>query len=476
MSKKEEYKEYYKKFYLFLEKKGKDRSLLPAVRTITRDDFREKYEIWARRAKSGEPSVILFGERHFTNNEQIGKQQIILDMILSEFQEKDVIVSGEIYENLFYNLALIEARNPSKLTNFYYIIKYLMSTAPGVSILPTSITTAMREKTEGRSKQDDSRYLEDMFRLLATHGKHIVVGIFGINHLYHMSKLIDGRNVLVVNTCSKNGTDDTLIELSQEYIFQKNNELIDAFDVINNNFPYIQFENAIESGTLLFNTISRLRIQDNKHLRELEMHYDEIMYSTMSNPNFQISDKLYRDSVHQLKSNLAHFPIHKTSLKVLSIGDSVVIIGIKAQPELNGKIGIVTTEMNENGRWGVSIDGNVKSLKSDNLIKFDDKKLSIGDSVVIIGIKAQPELNGKIGIVTTEMNENGRWGVSIDGNVKSLKSDNLIKYVDHKKEGKRIRSKNKNRSLRRPKSKQSCKKRHMKWNSRTKRCNKNVKI
>ena len=54
---------------------------------------------------------------------------------------------------------------------------------------------------------------------------------------------------------------------------------------------------------------------------------------------------------------------------MLSVGTSCTVRAINARPELNGRRGVIVTELDEGGRVGVQVEGEAKplSLKSTNV-------------------------------------------------------------------------------------------------------------
>ncbi|CAK0888950.1 unnamed protein product, partial [Prorocentrum cordatum] len=124
-------------------------------------------------------------------------------------------------------------------------------------------------------------------------------------------------------------------------------------------------------------------------------------------------------------------------------GARVVISGIRAQPHLNGKHGTVVDWDGAEGRWKVVMDdGSGKMFKPTNLIacSFQPPATGLdienpqavehevlpaeppgateaivpGARVVVLGVKAQPHLNGQRGSVVEWDGAEGRWKVLMD--------------------------------------------------------------
>ena len=83
-------------------------------------------------------------------------------------------------------------------------------------------------------------------------------------------------------------------------------------------------------------------------------------------------------------------------------GARVVVDGLKARPELNGKLATVKSHNNENGRWNVLIDDmrDEMALKLEALTLDEATRgLIVGTRVRIADVEKKPELNGKLGTV-----------------------------------------------------------------------------
>ena len=136
-----------------------------------------------------------------------------------------------------------------------------------------------------------------------------------------------------------------------------------------------------------------------------------------------------------------------------SVGDAVVAVDIKSLPAINGVQGVITVyqESSGVGRYGVKFPPpyGIKSLKAanlqlvpsaqkgaetpdtrpgaDDLSWLDDSPMfCAGDEVMAVKIKALPEINGVMGVVTSQK-PNGRFGVRFPSpyGLKTLKTANL---------------------------------------------------
>lgn len=125
-------------------------------------------------------------------------------------------------------------------------------------------------------------------------------------------------------------------------------------------------------------------------------------------------------------------------------GQHVRICQLKAQPWLNGEEGVLLDFDRELSRWKVHMkDGSGKALRAENLEVVEaraedvpetvsqgepllEKHFRAGQLVRIRGLKAQPELNGKDGVLLDFDSEQGRWRVHMsDGSGKALKPQHL---------------------------------------------------
>lgn len=142
-----------------------------------------------------------------------------------------------------------------------------------------------------------------------------------------------------------------------------------------------------------------------------------------------------------------------TSRGELVRGASVVLRGLRAAPELNGSLGVLTRFHSDNGRWDVALGGHgTKALKPDNLVvqTSDVSVCSIGAGaaqddwdwleemgyvpgarVVLADVPASPELTGKVGTLVAFDAVSHLWKVEIDGvGVQSFKPANLVVQDD----------------------------------------------
>lgn len=125
-------------------------------------------------------------------------------------------------------------------------------------------------------------------------------------------------------------------------------------------------------------------------------------------------------------------------------GQHVRICQLKAQPWLNGEEGVLMDFDPELSRWKVHMkDGSGKALRAENLEVVEASAKDVPESVRqgelslenhfrpgqlvrIRGLKAQPELNGKDGVLLDFDSEQGRWRVHMsDGSGKALKPQHL---------------------------------------------------
>ena len=77
----------------------------------------------------------------------------------------------------------------------------------------------------------------------------------------------------------------------------------------------------------------------------------------------------------------------------MSAQSRVLLQGLAARPELNGREGVVLSHDVAKGRFGVQVDGEQKplALKADNLLPL---ALPAGAPVELVGLTSRPELNG----------------------------------------------------------------------------------
>ena len=101
----------------------------------------------------------------------------------------------------------------------------------------------------------------------------------------------------------------------------------------------------------------------------------------------------------------------------------VVLQGIESQPNLNGRKGTVIAWDDRKERYSIYIMdlSKVVSLKPSNVVL---EKGTVGH---IIGLVAKPELNGKMGTISSWNRESGRYDVQLSANqVLRLKLENVV--------------------------------------------------
>lgn len=104
---------------------------------------------------------------------------------------------------------------------------------------------------------------------------------------------------------------------------------------------------------------------------------------------------------------------------LLPDGTRVTVRGLQGAAQHNGKSGEVHESNDVTGRYTVQLDdGEVLRIKPENLLQSCSAELT--------GMERKPELNGREGRVTGWDASGGRYHVSLDGQVVSLKPDNLI--------------------------------------------------
>mmetsp|Transcript_50214 Transcript_50214/g.162711 ORF Transcript_50214/g.162711 Transcript_50214/m.162711 type:complete len:176 (+) Transcript_50214:1-528(+) len=104
---------------------------------------------------------------------------------------------------------------------------------------------------------------------------------------------------------------------------------------------------------------------------------------------------------------------------LLPDGTRVTVRGLQGAAQHNGKSGEVHESSDATGRYTVQLDdGEVLRIRPENLLQSCSAELT--------GMERKPELNGREGRVTGWDASGGRYHVSLDGQVVSLKPDNLI--------------------------------------------------
>merc|ERR1719461_56209 len=119
--------------------------------------------------------------------------------------------------------------------------------------------------------------------------------------------------------------------------------------------------------------------------------------------------------------------------------DVVQIHGLKsaAGQKINDLYGVVRRRKEDNPeRWLVTVAGTIKALKGANLklVRNDKDNLHTGDMVEVKDLKGAADLNGQIGEVCW-MVESGRYVISLDGNKKGIKFENLELMVAAETDG-----------------------------------------
>lgn len=114
---------------------------------------------------------------------------------------------------------------------------------------------------------------------------------------------------------------------------------------------------------------------------------------------------------------------------VLAQGARVTIIGLKNATHLNGQGALVQRYNMANGRWEAMIPttGEVKSFRAENLRPAGVLALEPGSRVRIHGLKSNngQSLNGVEGVVSSYRHEASRYEVTIDGETKAFRAENL---------------------------------------------------
>lgn len=97
----------------------------------------------------------------------------------------------------------------------------------------------------------------------------------------------------------------------------------------------------------------------------------------------------------------------------------VLVRGLAGAAQHNGKGGEITSFDDSSRRYTVELeDGDVVSIKGENLLQP-----CVGE---VTGMVSKPELNGRSGRVREYDEAKGRYHVEVQGQVVSLKPDNLI--------------------------------------------------
>jgi len=149
-----------------------------------------------------------------------------------------------------------------------------------------------------------------------------------------------------------------------------------------------------------------------------------------------------------------HVPSPCKSLEGTSRGDlicgaSVVLQGLRAAPELNGSLGVLTRFHSDTGRWDVVLGRHgTKALKPENLVVqtanlfvgsigagaaqddwdwLEEMGYVPGARVVLANVAASPELVGKVATLVAFDSASHLWKVEIDDvGVQSFKTSHLV--------------------------------------------------
>lgn len=140
----------------------------------------------------------------------------------------------------------------------------------------------------------------------------------------------------------------------------------------------------------------------------------------------------------------------------LRVCDSVVISGLKSAPQLNGVTGVLTGYSEDSGRWVVQLPGDKgsKKIKPENLkVQVDSKSRCVSvdslpddqatesilspcrndfrvcDSVTIVGLIGDEELNGAVGTLIEYCEDEGCWTVQLPSGCQRIKPTNLRPHV-----------------------------------------------
>lgn len=113
----------------------------------------------------------------------------------------------------------------------------------------------------------------------------------------------------------------------------------------------------------------------------------------------------------------------------LSIGAEVTIVGLKSAAALNGEAAQISRYNVITGRWEVTLtrSGETKAIRAENLRPAGEISLSEGDVVRIEGLTsaAGQVLNGQEGTIVGYLHDGARYEVTVKGETKALKSENL---------------------------------------------------
>lgn len=107
----------------------------------------------------------------------------------------------------------------------------------------------------------------------------------------------------------------------------------------------------------------------------------------------------------------------------LQEGTRIRIRGLKTRPDLNGQEGVLDGYDSGHSRYKVQAAGENLLLNKDNLMVISQ---AASKRVRIQGLKSQPALNGKEGIIISSDQSEGRLTVQIDGEEYNLKPANIV--------------------------------------------------
>lgn len=113
----------------------------------------------------------------------------------------------------------------------------------------------------------------------------------------------------------------------------------------------------------------------------------------------------------------------------LSIGAEVNLVGLKNAQSLNGEAARIARYNVITGRWEATLikTGETKAFRAENLRPVGEAIFDEGDEVTIEGLKSEAgqAMNGLQGTIVGYLHDGARYEVSVNGETKALKSDNL---------------------------------------------------
>jgi hypothetical protein len=109
---------------------------------------------------------------------------------------------------------------------------------------------------------------------------------------------------------------------------------------------------------------------------------------------------------------------------LLQLAKGVEVVGVVKQPQLNGAKGTVINYDAEKGSYWVRLASPAKTIA----LKPINVRLPNSSRVKIVGLKSQPQMNGKWGQIKNFDVESGRYFVQVDASGKQLKlkRDNVV--------------------------------------------------